>query len=196
MHRCYRAIGVVLLLGLAWVSSPARAADEAPKPKKFREPDSVYVGTPHDVVMRMMDMAKPKPSDLVYDLGCGDGRMVVMTAKFYGCQGVGYEIDPKMVRRSLETVKHNGVEKLVKIEQDDVFTIDLQKVDVLLLYLLPSMMHKLVPQIQKMPAGARVVVHDYGLDEFAPDEVVGMTSQEDNARHVMYVYTLPLKPVP
>jgi len=193
----------VLAVGLLAVSSeaaePSAGSDgakaaEAPgsKPagKKFRAPDSVYVGTPHDVVMKMMELARLRPSDMVYDLGCGDGRIVVMAAKFYGCKGVGYDIDAQMVERGMANVRKHGVAPLVKIEQEDIFKLDLRPADCLLLYLLPSMNKKLVPQIQQMRPGSRIVFHDYGIEGYQAEESLSMTSQEDNSRHTIFVYQL------
>jgi len=182
------------LVGLGRLAAAEAEADKPARAKKFRAPDSVYVGTPHDVVMKMMELAELKSSDLVYDLGCGDGRIVAMAAKFYGCKGLGVEIDPKMVKLSRATVKKHGVESLVKIERDDVFLVDLQPADCLLLYLLPSMNVKLIPQIEQMRPGTRIVAHDYGFEGYEADQELTIDSQEDNAPHVIYVYRLPLKP--
>src|SRR5512145_219992 len=97
----------------------------------MRTPDVVYVGTPYDVVSRMLRMAQIKKSDLVYDLGCGDGRILVLAAQKYGCRAVGYDIDPVRVRASRENVERNKVGKLVEIVQADIFTLDLRKADVI-----------------------------------------------------------------
>ncbi len=194
-----RLLAAALLALIALSGAASLPADETPSPaaagaKKFREPDSVYVGTPHDLVMKMMDLAELRPSDLVYDLGCGDGRIVVMAAKFYGCRGVGYEIDPQMVERALVNVKKHAVQALVKIEQEDVFKVDLRPADCLLLYLLPSMNKKLVPQIEQMRPGSRIVANDYGIEGYRADRTLNVVSQEDNSRHTLYLYRLPLKP--
>src|SRR5512135_3555047 len=87
---------------------------KAPESEQFRTPDVVYVGTPYDIVSRMLKIASVKKQDLVYDLGCGDGRMVVLAAKKYGCRGIGYDIDPERVSAALENVKRNEVGRLVK----------------------------------------------------------------------------------
>jgi ribosomal protein L11 methylase PrmA len=169
---------------------PAVGAD---RPKKMREPDSVYVGTAHDLIWKMMQMADLKKSDVVYDLGCGDGRIVVLAAKFYGCRGAGYDIDPDRVSESRENVKKHGVGQLVTIEQEDIFKVDLKPASALLLYLLPAMNVKLIPQFEQLRPGSRIVAHDYGIAGIRPDQVVSFTSQEDNARHTLYLYTTPLK---
>jgi SAM-dependent methyltransferase len=159
----------------------------------IRTPDVVYVGTPYDVVSKMLQMAKVKKDDLVYDLGCGDGRMLILAAQKYGCRAIGYDIDPEKVRISRENVARNRVEDLVKIVQADIFTLDLREADVLPMYLLPEMNQKLLPQLEKLKPGSRLVCHNYDLEGIEPDTTVDMISNEDNASHHLYLYTLPLK---
>jgi ribosomal protein L11 methylase PrmA len=159
----------------------------------MREPDVVYVGTPYDLVSKMLQMANVKKDDVVYDLGCGDARMLVLAAQKYGTRGVGYEIDPKMVKESLNNVARNHVEKLVKIIQADIFTVDLSNADVIPLYLLPEMNSKLISQFQKMKPGSRIVCHAYDLEGFVADKTIHIISNEDNADHTLSLYTIPLK---
>jgi ribosomal protein L11 methylase PrmA len=162
-------------------------------PKSMRNPDVVYVGTAYDLISKMLQMAQPKKSDLVYDLGCGDGRILVLAAQKYGCRGVGYDIDPVRIQDSEENVKRNHVEKLVKIIQDDIFTVDLSKADVVPLYLLPDMNRRLLPQLDKMKPGSRIVCHNYDLEEIVADKTITVISNEDNASHTLSLYTTPLK---
>jgi SAM-dependent methyltransferase len=159
----------------------------------MRTPDVVYVGTPYDVVSRMLQMAKIKTDDVVYDLGCGDARILILAAQKYGCRAIGYDIDPEQVRLSRENVAKHHVEDLVKIVQADIFTLDLREADVIPMYLLPEMNQKLLPQLEKLKPGSRLVCHNYDMDGFVPDETVDMISNEDNAEHQLYLYTLPLK---
>ena len=161
--------------------------------KFIRSPDVVYVGTAYDIVSKMLHMAQPKKGDVVYDLGCGDARILVLAAQKYGCRGFGYDIDPERVRASRANVKKNGVEKLVKIFQADIFTLDLHKADVIPIYLLPEMNRRLLPQLDKMKPGSRIVCHNYDLEEIVPDETVTIISSEDNASHTLTLYTTPLK---
>ena len=169
-------------------------APEEQEPIQMRGPDAVYVGTPYDVVSAMLQMADVKKTDLVYDLGCGDARMLVLAAQKYGAQGVGYEIDPELVIRSRQNVAKNKVQDLVKIIQADIFTLDLSDVDVMPLYLHPDMLVTLVPQLEKMKPGSRIVCHQYSLpDAFKPDKTITIVSSEDNAERRLLLYTLPLK---
>jgi SAM-dependent methyltransferase len=170
------------------------AGELRPRLHQMHTPDVVYVGTPYDVVSRMLKLAALKKDDVVYDLGCGDGRMVVLAAKKYGCRGTGYDIDPERVAAALENVKKSGVGDLVKIIQEDLFRIDFSNADALSLYLLPEINEKLLPQFEKLKPGSRLVFHDYGLEGIEADQVIRVTSNEDNASHTLYLYTTPLKP--
>ncbi len=161
-----------------------------------REPDVQFVPTPQDMVDKMLELAKVKKNDLVYDLGCGDGRIVVTAAKRYGCKAVGYDIDPQRVKESLENVEKNKVGHLVRIEQKDIFTLDLSKVNVITLYLLPSLNVKLIPQLEKLKPGSRIVSHDFGMEGVRPDKVVKVTSNEDDDEHEIYLWISPLKKIP
>jgi len=180
-----------ILISLAILFVGAGLAAE--KTKWMRNPDVVYVGTPYDLVSQMLRMAKIKKSDLVYDLGCGDGRMLILAAQKYGCRAVGYDIDPERVQASEENVARNHVEGLVKIVQADIFTLDLSKADVIPLYLLPEMNRRLLPQLDKLKPGSRIVTHDYDLDGIAADKTITVISNEDNASHTLSLYTTPLK---
>ena len=189
-----RRIGIFLnlLILLAAMLAPC-ALLNGDDTKSMRTPDVVYVGTAYDIVSKMLQMARPRKSDLVYDLGCGDARILVLAAQKYGCRGVGYDIDPERVRASKENVARNGVQKLVKIVQADIFTLDLRKADVIPIYLLPEMNRKLLPQLDKLKPGSRVVCHNYDLEEIVADEIVTVISNEDNASHTLTLYTTPLK---
>jgi ribosomal protein L11 methylase PrmA len=180
-------------LALPWICS-GMAGEKSEQPKWMRTPDVVYVGTAYDLISRMLQMAAVKKDDLVYDLGCGDGRMLVLAAQKYGCHAVGYDIDPERVRDARENVERNHVENLVKIVQADIFTVDLSKADVFPLYLLPEMNRKLLPQFAKVKKGSRIVCHNYDLDGIEADKTVTVISNEDNASHTLSLYTTPLRP--
>jgi len=128
-----------------------------------------YVPTPQDVVDRMLELAQVKKGDVVYDLGSGDGRIVVTAAKKYGVRAVGYEIDPERIKESHENIKKAGVEKLVEIKQQDIRTVDLSGATVLTMYLLPEVNMMLRPNIWKqMKPGSRVVSHDFDMGDWKP----------------------------
>jgi len=144
-------------------------------------------------VEKMLALAQVKKTDVVYDLGCGDGRIVVTAAKKYGCKAVGVEIDPECVKLSQELVKKEGVGHLVAIEAKDLFTRDLSQADVVTLYLLPQLNVKLLPQLAKLKPGARIVSHAFPMEGIEPDQVVRMVSKEDGVEHTLYLWTTPLK---
>jgi len=181
---------VCVLVAAALLVSPSWAADEAKKPE--RKPDVIFVPTPHEVVEVMLRLADVKKDDFVMDLGCGDGRIVVAAAKKVGCKAAGYDIDPVRVKESLENVKTNKVEDLVTIEEKDIFTLDLSKASVITLYLLPSLNVKLIPQLEKMKPGCRIVSHAFDMRGVKPDVIATVTCKDGNERKV-YLWTTPLK---
>jgi SAM-dependent methyltransferase len=185
-----------LFAALAVFSLPAvvaAAAEEKAPAHESRSADVVYVPTPHDVVTKMLNLAKVGKDDVVYDLGCGDGRIVVMAAKKFGCKGIGYDIDPQRIKESNENAKKNKVEDLVKFEEKDIFKLDLSKANVITLYLLPSLNVRLIPQLEKLKDGSRIVSHDFDMRGVKPDKVVTFNSKEDNVEHTIYLWTTPLK---
>lgn len=157
-----------------------------------KEPDVIFVPTPNDVVARMLELAEVKKDDLLFDLGCGDGRIVVAAAKKFGCIAVGYDVDPKRISESQENVAKNNVGYLVSIEKKDIFTLDLSKANVITLYLLPSLNVRLIPQLEKLQPGSRIVSHDFNMRGVKPDKVEVMTSAEDENQHTIYLWTAPL----
>jgi SAM-dependent methyltransferase len=175
-----RSCGVRLLL-LFILPLIAAADDDAP-----------FVPTPQPVVVKMLEMAGVKQTDVVFDLGCGDGRVLVTAAKTYGCKAYGCDIDPQLVKKSQENAKKNGVEKLITVEEKDMFKLDLSGATVLTLYVLPSMMEKLKPQVAQMKAGSRIVAHDFPFEGIVPDQKVEFRVP-DQREHTLYLYTVPLK---
>jgi ubiquinone/menaquinone biosynthesis C-methylase UbiE len=150
----------------------------------------IYVPTPQAVVDKMLDMAKVTEKDVVFDLGCGDGRVVATAAKKYGARGVGVDIEPKRIEESAETIKKLGVEKLVEIRQGDALKVkDLEKATVLMLYMLDEFMTKLEPIAKaKLPKGARIVTHDFAFPNWQADAVVEFQGPERS--HTLYMYTV------
>ena len=160
--------------------------------REIREPDIFYLPTQQEVVDKMLELAEVTKDDVIYDLGCGDGRIVITAAKKYGCRGVGYDIDPERVIESLENVKENNVQDLVSIEQRDIFTLDLSEASVITLYLLESLNVKLIPQLEKLKPGTRIVSHDFGMQGIVtPDKTVTVAT-DNHQRHTIYLWVAPL----
>jgi precorrin-6B methylase 2 len=194
MKRSLFVVAALLLAGASVVglwrlaSSPQNAEAAGDEDRK---PDVIYVPTPQEVVDRMLKEANLKKTDVVYDLGCGDGRIVVTAAKEYGCKAYGFDIDAKRVKESVDNVKKNKVEKLVEIKKQDIFKLDLSKANVVTLYLLPSLNEKLIPQLEKMKKGSRIVSHAFPMKGAKPDKVIEVKCKDGNTRKV-YLWTIPL----
>ncbi len=161
---------------------------------KKKEPDVIYVPTPQKVVEKMLELAQVQKKDLLYDLGCGDGRIVVTAAKKYGCKAVGFDIDPERIQEATENVKKNRMEELVEIKQKDIFELDLKEANVITLYLLETLNVKLIPQLNKMKPGSRIVSHQFAMGDIKPDrEITVHVGEEDDIGHKVYLWTTPLK---
>ena len=155
-----------------------------------------FVTTPHDVVDRMLELARVGPNDVVYDLGCGDGRIVVAAAKKYGCRAVGFELDRLRVKEARANALASDVADRVTIELRDALLVDLRPATVVTLYLGTELNARLVPQLQQMAPGSRIVSHDFGIEGFPADTTIRMTSREDKRDHLIHLWTCPLQPTP
>jgi tRNA A58 N-methylase Trm61 len=151
-----------------------------------------YVPTPQDVVDRMLELAQVKKGDVVYDLGSGDGRIVVTAAKKYGVRAIGFEIDPERIKESHENIKKAGVGHLVEIRQQDIRSVDLAQATVLTMYLLPEVNMMLRPNIWKqMKPGSRVVSHDFDMGDWKAikTETIKDSSGWDHTLYLWHVET-------
>jgi len=176
----------VTLLGL--VNSASLQAQD-------KEPDVIYVPTPHEVVAKMLEVAKVSEKDVVYDLGCGDGRIVCAAAKTYKCKAFGFDVNPERIKDSEKTkaALPKEVQKLVTIEKKDVFKLDLSDATVVTLYLLPTLNVKLIPQLKKLKDGSRIVSHDFDMKGVTPDKGYPITVKAEARNHQVYLWTTPLK---
>jgi SAM-dependent methyltransferase len=158
----------IAIVGLALEPSAA-LAQEVQKYNDEGKKIVPYVPTPQEVVERMLELAQVKKGDVVYDLGSGDGRIVVTAAKKYGVKAIGFEIDPERIKESAENIKKAGVGDLVEIRQQDIRTVDLSPASVLTMYLLPEVNLMIRPNILKqMKPGSRVVSHDFDMGDWKP----------------------------
>ena len=134
-----------------------------------------FVPTPLEVVDRMLELARVTSEDLVYDLGSGDGRVVIRAAKTYGARGVGVEIEPDLVHKAREHAFREKVAHLVEFRVQDALTVDVSPATVITLYMLPEFNAKLRPIFDtQLKPGSRVVSHDYEIEGWVPDKVERM----------------------
>jgi len=171
-----RVILGVALSGVLWTlpaaAQQAPAAQQPPaatEPK--RTPDVIYVPTPQPVVDAMLKMANVTAKDVVYDLGCGDGRIPVTAAQRFGAKGIGIDIDPVRINEANENAKVAGVTDKVTFLNQDLFTTDIKEATVVTLYLLPSLNQKLMPKLKaELKPGTRIVSHAFDMGESWPPE--------------------------
>jgi SAM-dependent methyltransferase len=146
---------------------------------ELRGPDVIFVPTPDEIVNTMLKMAAVSKKDTVYDLGCGDGRIVITAAQKYGARGVGVDIDPERVAEATENARKAGVENRVKIIRGDLFETDIGPATVVTLYLLTELNLKLRPKLlRELQPGTRVVSHAFSMGDWKPErtaEISGTT---------------------
>jgi predicted RNA methylase len=158
-----------LCVALALIASLPGAAQQQPA----RQPDVVFVPTPSAVVDAMLKLAMITSSDVVYDLGSGDGRIVIAAAKMYGARGVGIDIDPERTREATANARAAGVADKVSFVTDDVLTADVSPATVVMLYLSPSFNSRLAPKLMKeLKPGTRIVSHAFDLGSWKPQQRV------------------------
>ena len=179
-----RLLTVVLSLSIAAAQIPQRG----------RTPDVPYVPTTDEAVDAMLKLAGVKKSDVVYDLGCGDGRIVIAAAVKYGARGVGIDIDPDRIREANENAKKAHVENLVRFEEKDLFDADFHEATVVTLFLLPSINLRLRPKlIEQLKPGTRIVSNTFDMGDWKPDKEENIGEQYDDAylsRH-FYLWHVP-----
>jgi SAM-dependent methyltransferase len=174
--------GLVLVVAGLWVSASAQPLS--------RKPDVEYVPTPHNVVVEMLQLLAVKPTDVVYDLGCGDGRVVITAAKRFKARGVGIDIDPKRIKESRANARRAGVVNHVKFLQQDLFETDIREASVVALYLLPDLNRKLRPKLlSDLRPGTRVASHDFDMGDWHPDRVIYVRGSA--YEHTVYYWVIP-----
>jgi acetyl esterase/lipase len=193
--RCSLPCHPLLFVLLFVVTAPGLAAGHV-RDHKPRSPDVRFVPTPAEVMDKMLEVARITDEDVVYDLGCGDGRIVCAAARKCGCKAVGYDIDPARVKeseanRARET---SEVQKRITFQQADIFTLDLSKATVVMLYLRPELNVKLIPQLQKLKPGSRIVSHSWDMKGVTPDAGFPINvKKKDGFQRLVYRWTTPLK---
>jgi ribosomal protein L11 methylase PrmA len=176
---------LALAVTLVASSLPGAAVAFAQEPPT-RRPDVIYVPTPEAVVEAMLQVANVTKNDIVYDLGCGDGRIPVTAARKFGARGVGIDIDPQRIKEANENVAKNNVGNLVRIVHADLFEQNLSEATVVTLYLLPSLNVKLMPKLMKeLKPGTRIVSHAFDMGDWKPEKELDVDGRK------VYFWTIP-----
>jgi 16S rRNA G966 N2-methylase RsmD len=155
-----------------------------------RQLDVPYVPTPEKIVDEMLQMAEVKDSDVLYDLGSGDGRILITAAKRFGTRGVGIDLNPQRIKESNENAQKTKVTEKVKFIEGDLFEQDFSEATVLTLYLLPEVNLKLRSKILQMKPGTRIVSHNYDMGDWAPEKTK-VVETEDGTNHYIYFWRVP-----
>jgi SAM-dependent methyltransferase len=181
LSRVLFFVSATLLLGMGYMQFDSKGdesvgvayAEEQDRDSTYIAP---FVPTPQEVVDRMLELAQVSEADLLYDLGSGDGRIVITAAKRYRATAVGFEIDPTLVTRSQRNIKEAGVEALAEIREQDIRTVDLSPASVVTMYLYPGANLRLRGTIMRqLKPGSRVISHDFSMGDWKPDRVERMT---------------------
>ena len=172
------------------------AAAQAPQPK--RTPDVIFVPTTDDAITAMLKLANVKKGDVLYDLGCGDGRIVVAAAKNYGIKAVGIDIDPKRIEEANANAKKNGVENLVKFIEADLFESDFHEATVVTLFLLPQLNLKLKPKLlADLKPGTRIVSNTFDMGDWKAEKEQGVGNSDSENDYGLskrvFLWTVPPK---
>ena len=171
-----------LLSAVVTPQAGARTQDASPRVPKL---DVIYVPTPQDVVDAMLTLARVKAGDVVYDLGCGDGRFAVSAAKL-GARGVGIDLDPQRIKEANENARQARVTSRVKFLQADLFQADIHDATVVVLFLLPELNQRLRPKLMKeLKPGTRVVSHLFDMGDWKPEQTITTSDGP------VYLWTIP-----
>jgi len=180
---------VLLLLPIAF------AAAQSGQPSRI-VPEVPFVPTTEEGVKAMLKLADVKNTDVVYDLGCGDGRIVIAAAKNYGAHAVGIDIDPKRIQEAKANARQAGVENLVRFEENDLFQADIHEASVVTLFLLSSVNQRLRPKLlQDLKPGTRVVSNTFSMGDWKPDKelTVDYTDSNPSFSRRFYLWVIPEK---
>ncbi len=171
-----------ILLLLFCASFDVLIAQRAPT----RAPDVRYEPSPPEVVREMLRLAGVKKGDVVYDLGCGDGRIVIAAAKEFGARGVGIDIDPRRIEESVENARKAGVNRQVRFRNEDLFEADIREATVVTLYLWPSVNLRLRPKLlRELKPGTRVVSYTHDMGDWAPQKEIEIDGEK------IYLWIIP-----
>lgn len=194
MKRYFASPVIVLVAALFAVSAIAQTpATQAPAAKESKRPDVIFVATQQVVVEQMLKLAGTGEKDVVYDLGCGDGRIPITAVQKFGAKrAVGIDIDPERIKESNANAKKAGVTGKVEFRQADLFASDFSEASVVTLYLLSTLNEKLRPiLLQQLKPGTRIVSHDFAMGDWQPEQTQKVQGPE--REHTIYLWTVPEK---
>lgn len=155
------------------------------------EPDVPYEPSSDRAIATMIELGQPGPSDVVFDLGCGDGRVVIEAVRKTGARGVCIDIDPKLVRQARENAAHAGVAQRIEFRVEDLFASDLRSATVVMLFLWPEINRRLLPKLRRdLPPGARIVSNMHDMGDFEPTRIAHIGSVNGQP-HNVYLWQLP-----
>jgi SAM-dependent methyltransferase len=175
----------IIFLTLSMMTSIIAVAQQADAPA--REPDIFYLPTPPEVVDAMLKVANVGPDDIVYDLGSGDGRIVIAAARDYGASGVGIDIDPALVKQATENAIQQGVSDRVRFIEADMFLTDLSEATVVTMYLLTELNTRLMPKLlAELKPGSRIVSHAFLMGDWVPHERLDINGK------MVYYWVVPM----
>ena len=184
-HAILAAHAIVLLLATA-------ACTQAPSTARPPRLDVPYVPTHQALVDEMLGMARVGKNDVLYDLGSGDGRIVITAARRYGTRGVGYDLDPERVQEARDNARRAGVTDLVRFEQQDIFAAKFDDATVVTMYLLPDVNLRLRPRLlAELKPGTRIVSHNYDLGDWQPLE--RKTMDITGINHTLFLWIVPAR---
>jgi SAM-dependent methyltransferase len=180
VSRRFIVIGPALVFfaaGLAAPQSPLR-----------RAPDVHYEPSSPEITRAMLRLAGVKKGDVVYDLGCGDGRIVITAVKEFGARGVGIDIDPQRIEESINNARAAGVERRISFRNEDLFEADIREATVVTLYLWPWINLKLKPRLlEQLKPGTRIVSHSHDMGDWTPEKEIVVEGDR------IYLWTVPKK---
>ncbi len=164
--------------------TPTRSS--TPNAAEMHEAEVLYLPTPQPVVDAMLRLAGVTRSDIVYDLGSGDGRIPIAAARAYGARSVGIELDARLIERARCNAREAGMERLVEFRQEDLFNTELRDATVVTLFLFPEMNRRLLPKLRaELRPGTRIVSHRFGLGDWTPERTI------EADRHPLLLWTVP-----
>lgn len=152
---------------------------------------SIFSPTPYDVAERMVELADIKSTDKVYDLGCGDSRLLIIASKLHKCKSFGFDINEKCIKISLYNVDLNNLHNLVTVERKNVLTANFKDADVVFVYLFQNLTSQLVTKFNKLKSGAKVIAHNQPIPSLEPLKTESMHSKYDNEEHFIYIWQHP-----